>query len=49
MHHATISRLFALVAVLAATACTPVFAAKDQAGLSPVTFGQPASTVVGQR
>ena len=50
MHHAVVTRLLALAAVLAAAACTPVFTTNDQAGLSPVTFAQPTSaTIVGQR
>ena len=40
-------RLLAVAAVLATTACAPVFADHDQAGLAPVTFGQP--TQLGQR
>ena len=40
-------RLLAVAAVLAATACAPVFADHDQAGLAPVSFGQ--STLIGQR
>ena len=43
-------RLLAVAAVLAATACAPVFADKDQAGLSPVAFNStPQTTVIGQR
>ena len=40
-------RLLAVAAVLAMTACAPVFADHDQAGLAPVTFSHP--TQVGQR
>ena len=44
-------RLLAVAAVLAATACAPVFASNDQAGLSPVSFGDSTTrtTVIGQR
>ncbi len=51
MIHLSAIRLVAVAAVLAATACAPVFAPNDQAGLSPVTFAPSASqaTVLGQR
>lgn len=44
-------RLLAAAAVLAATACAPVFATNDHAGLSPVSFGHGMDkpTVIGQR
>ena len=44
-------RLLAATAVLAATACAPVFATNDHAGLAPVSFGQSTTqpTVIGQR
>ena len=49
MFYAATARLVAVAAVLAATACAPVFSARDQAGLAPVTFAQPTPTVIGQR
>ena len=42
-------RLLAVAAILAATACAPVFASNDQAGLSPVSFSTARPTQTSAR
>ncbi len=48
MVRSTLIRLFAVAAVLAATACAPVFADNDYAGSHPVHFGTTDNATLAQ-